>query len=113
MKPLLLEQLRALPPEADRVRFMREFLQARILLSLEDHGAFSNWAFVGGTALRFLFATPRYSEDLDFSVVRPEEDSGFVARLRRVESRPARRHTLPHAPPGRRLGIPGSHSAPA
>ena len=45
----------------------REFLQARILLSLQDHGAFSNWAFVGGTAFRFLYNLPRYSEDLDCS----------------------------------------------
>ena len=54
-----------------------EYLQARILLALQDHGAFSNWAFVGGTALRFLFQLPRYSEDLDFSLTTPVQDARF------------------------------------
>lgn len=44
----------------------REYLQARILQSLQEQGAFTQWAFLGGTALRFLFRLPRYSEDQDF-----------------------------------------------
>jgi len=32
-----------------RRNMAREFLQARVLLALQDHGAFSHWAFVGGT----------------------------------------------------------------
>lgn len=47
----------------------REYLQARMLQSLQDKGAFLNIAFLGGTSLRFLFFLPRYSEDLDFSVL--------------------------------------------
>ena len=46
----------------------REYLQARILQSLQESGAFLTWAFLGGTALRFLYSIPRYSEDLDFSL---------------------------------------------
>jgi predicted nucleotidyltransferase component of viral defense system len=49
----------------------REYLQARILQSLQDRGAFSTWAFQGGTALRFLYSMPRFSEDLDFALVEP------------------------------------------
>jgi predicted nucleotidyltransferase component of viral defense system len=49
----------------------REYLQARILQSLQDRGAFNTWAFQGGTALRFLYAMPRFSEDLDFALVEP------------------------------------------
>ena len=44
----------------------REYLQARLLESLQKYGAFTSWAFVGGTALRFLYLMPRFSEDLDF-----------------------------------------------
>jgi hypothetical protein len=58
--------------------------QARILLSLQDHGAFANWAFLGGTALRFLFSLPRYSEDLDFSVTSPGAEHRFEERLEAV-----------------------------
>lgn len=64
----------------------REFLQARILLSLQDHGAFADWAFVGGTALRFLYHLPRYSEDLDFSLRAPDGNSGIGERMKAVKS---------------------------
>ena len=47
----------------------REHLQARVLEALQDAGAFIRWAFVGGTAPRFLFSIPRFSEDLDFSLL--------------------------------------------
>lgn len=46
---------------------VREYLQARILEALQRSGAFQRWAFLGGTALRFLYQLPRFSEDLDFS----------------------------------------------
>jgi hypothetical protein len=46
----------------------REYLQARILACLQHAGAMIPLAFHGGTALRFLYAIPRYSEDLDFAL---------------------------------------------
>jgi len=49
----------------------REYLQAKILRGLHDAGAFGSIAFVGGTALRFLYGIPRFSEDLDFSASSP------------------------------------------
>jgi predicted nucleotidyltransferase component of viral defense system len=49
----------------------REYLQARVLQSLQDRGAFTTWAFQGGTALRFLYSMPRFSEDLDFALIEP------------------------------------------
>lgn len=68
----------------------REYLQARVLEALQESGAFMRWAFVGGTALRFLFSIPRFSEDLDFSLITPGKDPGFreaLAEVRRVFSR--------------------------
>lgn len=47
---------------------VREYLQARILGVLQQSGAMVPLAFQGGTALRFLFASSRYSEDLDFAL---------------------------------------------
>lgn len=64
----------------------REYLQARILQSLQEDGVFMHWVFLGGTALRFLFSIPRYSEDLDFSTVEPAEHVGFRKALRRVQA---------------------------
>ena len=58
------EHLRQLATKAGndlaRACAVREYLQARILESLQDTGAFLRWAFVGGTALRFLFDIPRF-----------------------------------------------------
>ncbi len=45
----------------------REYLQAVILSLLQREGAMIPLAFHGGTALRFLYQLPRFSEDLDFA----------------------------------------------
>jgi len=50
-----------------RLNLMREYLQAYILRVMHDEGVFRSTAFLGGTALRFLYNLPRFSEDLDFS----------------------------------------------
>jgi predicted nucleotidyltransferase component of viral defense system len=83
------EFLRQLVVQADsdlsRACLVREYLQARVLESLQDEGVFLRWAFVGGTALRFLFSIPRFSEDLDFSLVTPGDDAGFKSALTEVK----------------------------
>jgi predicted nucleotidyltransferase component of viral defense system len=56
----------------DKLNLLREYLQACALRSLHESGAFRNLSFVGGTALRFLHGLPRFSEDLDFSLVNSE-----------------------------------------
>ena len=48
---------------------MREILQEIVLLGLYDAGFFKHAAFYGGTALRILHNLPRFSEDLDFSLL--------------------------------------------
>lgn len=63
----------------------REYLQARILAALQRTGAMISLAFHGGTALRFLYNLPRYSEDLDFALERPE-GYDFRTYLRAVRS---------------------------
>jgi predicted nucleotidyltransferase component of viral defense system len=52
-----------------KLNTIREYLQANILRVLQDQGFFRTTAFVGGTALRFLHGLPRFSEDLDFSLI--------------------------------------------
>lgn len=64
---------------------VREYLQARILQSLQRAGAMQTLAFHGGTALRFLYDIPRYSEDLDFALERMPEVYNFRAYLRQIE----------------------------
>lgn len=67
MKDYLRELVEASSTAAEAGLAVREYLQARVLDALQRGGAFSTRAFLGGTALRFLFRLPRFSEDLDFS----------------------------------------------
>lgn len=60
---------------------VREYLQARTLEFLQENGAFTNWVFVEGTALRFLYSMPRFSEDLDFSLTCSGEEDQFIKHL--------------------------------
>lgn len=85
MKDILVQLVNEGVDDVHKRSIAREYLQARILLALQDQGAFMDWAFVGGTALRFLFQLPRYSEDLDFSLTEPGRDAQFVKRMRGVK----------------------------
>jgi predicted nucleotidyltransferase component of viral defense system len=76
----------------------REYLQARILEALQRAGAMIPLAFHGGTALRFLFASARYSEDLDFSLEQTREEYNWRSQSRELDaSTPIRlRRGLPY-----------------
>jgi predicted nucleotidyltransferase component of viral defense system len=56
---------------------IREILQQTALLGLERHGFFEKAAFYGGTALRILYGLDRFSEDLDFTLLKPDPEFDF------------------------------------
>lgn len=85
MKEFLFSLVRSLPYPARGRNVAREYLQARILGSLQRSGAMIPLAFQGGTALRFLFSIPRFSEDLDFALERPEAGYDLRGWLKDVE----------------------------
>ena len=85
MKELLKQLVNEKSNQLLKKNAVREYLQARVLQSLQDDGVFLNWAFLGGTALRFLFNIPRYSEDLDFSLINPEEACDFKRVLKKIK----------------------------
>jgi hypothetical protein len=58
----------------DHVRALREIMQQIALLGLWRSRFFEKAAFYGGTALRILYGMDRFSEDLDFSLLRPAAD---------------------------------------
>lgn len=84
MKEHLLTLVRAPHPAPLRRNIAREYLQARILAALQRAGAMIPLAFHGGTALRFLYAIPRWSEDLDFALERHRESYDFRGYLAKV-----------------------------
>lgn len=67
-----------------KLNIMREYLQSYALRILCHQGVFRSTAFLGGTALRFLFNLPRFSEDLDFSVAGKMEYS-FTGIIRKMK----------------------------
>jgi len=66
MKEHLATLMRSSASSLEARNLAREYLQALILQSLQRAGAMNTLAFHGGTALRFLYSLPRFSEDLDF-----------------------------------------------
>lgn len=56
---------------------LREILQQTALLGLARHHFFEHAIFYGGTALRILYGLDRYSEDLDFSLLKPSSEFDF------------------------------------
>ncbi len=60
---------------------IREILQQAALLGLERHGIFEKAAFYGGTALRILYGLDRFSEDLDFTLLKPDPEFDFTPFL--------------------------------
>ena len=84
MKDHLASLVRDAPTPAQGQNVAREYLQARVLEALQRSGAMMPLAFHGGTALRFLYAIPRYSEDLDFALERSPTQYDFRAYLKEI-----------------------------
>lgn len=64
---------------------LREVIQHAALLGLERSGFFSKAAFYGGTALRILYGLDRFSEDLDFTLLKAEENFDVQPYLQALE----------------------------
>jgi predicted nucleotidyltransferase component of viral defense system len=86
MKEYLANLVRESQDTRQKVNHVREYLQSRILESLQRSGAMIPLAFHGGTALRFLYSIPRYSEDLDFALERSGADYNFRSYLKAIHS---------------------------
>jgi predicted nucleotidyltransferase component of viral defense system len=59
------------------INALRDILQEVALLGLSRIGFFQEAAFYGGTALRILYGLDRYSEDMDFSLLKPYPGFNF------------------------------------
>lgn len=77
MKEYIAELIHGTSTPLQARNIVREYLQARILGAMQLAGAMIPLAFHGGTALRFLFSTGRYSEDLDFALEKNRDDYDF------------------------------------
>lgn len=88
----------------DKLNRAREYIQILSLKILDEKGFFKFMAFTGGTALRVIFGVRRFSEDLDFSLIKkggfsfPEVNAGLVKGFNltglQVESKPKVKNTV-------------------
>ncbi len=86
MKDYLVDLVRQTSSPAEGRNLAREYLQARILAALQRAGAMIPIAFHGGTALRFLYAHGRYSEDLDFALEGDRQGYNFRDYLQAIRA---------------------------
>ncbi len=58
--------------DIDQLNAAKEIIQELALFGLSRHGLFKVAAFHGGTCLRIFYGLDRFSEDLDFALIRPD-----------------------------------------
>ena len=58
----------------DKKNALKEVVQEIVLCGLSRGGFFYNAAFYGGTALRIFYGLDRFSEDLDFSLIKTDPE---------------------------------------
>lgn len=64
---------------------LREVMQEIALAGLVRGGFFDKAAFYGGTCLRIFYGLPRFSEDLDFSLLSPQAEFSLVPYFKALE----------------------------
>lgn len=65
---------------------LREIMQQVALAGLQRAGFFDHAAFYGGTALRIFYGLNRFSEDLDFSLLKPDPEFSLDRYLPAIEA---------------------------
>jgi predicted nucleotidyltransferase component of viral defense system len=68
----------------EKEQALKEITQEIILMSLSRQQFFSNAEFHGGTALRILYDLQRFSEDLDFALLKPNKSFALTPFLRGI-----------------------------
>jgi predicted nucleotidyltransferase component of viral defense system len=72
--------------EFEEMQALREITQEVILVALGRTGFFNQAAFQGGTCLRIFHGLNRFSEDLDFTLLKPNLEFAWHEYLRQVKS---------------------------
>ncbi|WP_294561054.1 nucleotidyl transferase AbiEii/AbiGii toxin family protein [uncultured Traorella sp.] len=76
MKTILEQMIEEYNPKnnEEKKNAIKEVMQEIVLCGLSKSGFFSDAAFYGGTALRIFYGLDRFSEDLDFSLLKKDKD---------------------------------------
>ena len=71
---------------ADYENALKEIVQELALLGLWRSKFYEHASFYGGTALRIFHRLPRFSEDMDFSLLSPDTDFDLVPHLAAIQT---------------------------
>ena len=76
MKTILEQMIENYNPRnnEEKRNVIKEVMQELVLCGLSKAGFFNEAAFYGGTALRIFYGLDRFSEDLDFSLLKKEKE---------------------------------------
>jgi predicted nucleotidyltransferase component of viral defense system len=81
----MLERYKCTTPR-DYENALKEIIQEVALLGLWRSKFFEHAAFYGGTSLRILYELDRFSEDLDFSLLKSDPDFSLAPYLKAIET---------------------------
>lgn len=70
----------------DKKNAIKEIVQEVVLCALSRGGFFKEAAFYGGTALRIFYGLDRFSEDLDFSLITPNQNFSLTKYFSYIEN---------------------------
>lgn len=71
----------------DAEQILREWWEIVILRDLLSSSIGNNLVFKGGTALRLVYNSPRFSDDLDFSIIKKFPFSSFKENIAAIQKR--------------------------
>ena len=83
MEQLIAEQ-KARELKIDRVQVVREYWELIVLKGLYESTFGRYLIFKGGTALRLTYGSPRFSEDLDFSLAKDTLEGRFSSLIKKI-----------------------------
>jgi len=86
MKDRLIKMMDGERSKQDNLNLAREYLQHYVLYVMYREKMYLDQAFLGGTALRIIYGTPRFSEDLDFSLIGKVDSEEVAQRFNRIAS---------------------------
>lgn len=70
----------------DETNAMKEIIQEIVICGLSRGGFFDEAAFYGGTALRIFYGLNRFSEDLDFALLKPNKNFDLTKYFSCIEN---------------------------
>jgi predicted nucleotidyltransferase component of viral defense system len=79
-----LAQQKARELQIDQTQLVREYWEILVLKGLYDSPYGRKLIFKGGTALRLAYDSPRFSEDLDFSLTSDPFKGGFSTLVKKI-----------------------------